>query len=60
VIGAGIFAARYARLSLGILRKGDFGNLTLPGLLKVNDWVVVIPAAVVIFLLLYWIETAGL
>lgn len=60
LIGAGIFAARYARLSQGILRKGDFGNLTLPELLKVNDWVVVIPAAVVIFLLLYWIETAGL
>lgn len=55
-----IFAARYARLSQGILRKGDFGDLTLPGLLKVNDWVVVIPAAVVIFLLLFWMETAGL
>ncbi|MDY0297814.1 MAG: YeeE/YedE thiosulfate transporter family protein [Acidobacteriota bacterium] len=60
LIGAGLFAARYQRLEQKILRRGDFGDLTLPQLFKVNDWVVVIPAAVLIFLLLYWMETAGL
>ena len=59
VIGAGLFAALYPRLSSGILKKGDFGDLTLPRLLKVNDWVVVIPAATLIFLVLYWLERAG-
>ena len=60
LIGAGLFAALYPRLSKGILNKGDFGDITLPRLFNVNDWVVVIPVAVLIFLLLYWLERAGL
>jgi len=60
LIGAGLFAALYPRLSQGILKKGDFGDLTLPRLFKVNDWIVVVPVAVLIYLLLYWLERAGL
>lgn len=60
LIGAGLFAALYPRLNQGILNKGDFGDLTLPRLFKVNEWVVVIPVAVLIFLVLYWLERAGL
>lgn len=59
-IGSGLFAALYPRLRSGILKKGDFGDMTLPKLFKVNDWVVVVPAAVLIGLLLLWMETAGL
>jgi len=29
-------------------------------LFKVNDWVVVIPVAAVLFIILYWWERAGL
>jgi hypothetical protein len=60
LIGAGLFAALYPQLSQGILNKGDFGDLTLPRLFNVNDWIVVGPVAVLIFLLLYWLERAGL
>ena len=60
LIGAGLFAALYPRLSQGILKKGNFGDLTLPRLFKVKDWVVVVPVAVLIFLLLYQLERAGL
>jgi hypothetical protein len=60
LIGSGIFAALFPRLKSGILKKGDFGNLTLPQLFKVNDWVVVVPVAVLIFLLLIWLERVGL
>ncbi len=60
LIGSGLFAALYPRLSHGILKKGDFGSLTFPRLFKVNDWVVVIPAAVLIFIALYGLERAGL
>jgi hypothetical protein len=42
------------------LKKGDFGNMTLPQLFKVNDWVVVVPVAGLIFLLLVWLERVGL
>jgi hypothetical protein len=60
VIGSGIFAALYPRLKGGILKKGDFGKLTLPQLFRVNDWVVVVPVAGLVFLLLAGLERAGL
>lgn len=60
LIGAGLFAALYPRLSRGILNSGDYGSLTLPRLLKVNEWVVVVPVAVLILVLLSRLERAGL
>lgn len=60
IIGSGLFAALYPRLSQGILMKGGFGDLTFPRLFKVNDWVIVIPFATLIFILLYWLERSGL
>lgn len=60
LIGAGIFASLYARLSRGILAKGNFGDVTLPRLFKVHEWVVVPPVAVLIVLLLWWLERSGL
>ncbi len=60
VIGSGLFAALYPKLKFGILAKGDFGELTFPKLFKVNDWMVVIPVAALIVLLLFWLESAGL
>jgi hypothetical protein len=59
LIGAMIFAAVYGKLKDGFLKKGDFGDLTLPKLLKVNPWVVVVPVAIGLVGLLYWIESAG-
>jgi hypothetical protein len=47
-------------LKTSILKKGDFGNVTLPQLFKVNDWVVVVPVAVLIFFLLLGLERTGL
>jgi hypothetical protein len=59
VLGTWIFAVMYPKLKDGILKKGDFGDITIPRLLKVNDWVVVVPAVALIVLLLFWIEKAG-
>lgn len=60
LIGSGLFAAVYPKLAAGILRKGDFGTLTLPELFKVNAWVLVVPVALALVLLLWIIERAGL
>ena len=60
LLGSGLFAAAYPKLRNGILKMGDFGNLTLPGLLKVNDWTVIIPLTALVVLVLYLIEQAGL
>ena len=49
----------YPKLKDGILKKGDYGDITLPRLFKVNDWVVVVPVAAMIILLLVWIERSG-
>jgi uncharacterized protein len=59
IIGAGLFAAFYPRFSRGILKKGDYDDLTLPRLFKINDWFIVTPMAVIIFLMLYWLERSG-
>ena len=60
LIGAGILAAAYPRLHQAILRKGDFGEMTFPRLLKVNPWVIVIPVAAGLFFLLLWMERSGI
>ena len=59
LIGCGLFAAAYPRLDRTILRKGNFGDITLPRLLKVSDWAVVVPVVALIGALLYWLERAG-
>lgn len=60
LIGAGLFAEFYPRLDKAILSKGDFGDLTLPTLFKVNDWIVLTPVGALILFLLYWLERVGL
>lgn len=60
IIGSGLFAALYPKLRGGILAKGDFGDLTLPRLFRVNDWLVVVPVAALLVLLLVGLELAGL
>ena len=60
LLGSWIFAVAYPRLQKTVLSKGDFGELTLPKLFRVNPWVVVLPAAIILIALLVLIERAGL
>jgi hypothetical protein len=60
LIGSWLLAAIYPKIEKPVLRKGDFGTITIPELLKVNDWVVVIPAALLLAGFLFWLETIGL
>jgi hypothetical protein len=60
LIGAGLFAAVYPKLDLRVLNKGRFGDITWPGLLKVNSWAVVFPVALGVIALLFLLERAGL
>ncbi|MBN2565034.1 MAG: YeeE/YedE family protein [Candidatus Eisenbacteria bacterium] len=59
LLGAGALAALYPRLSRGIMAVGDFGDVTLPRLLKVNEWAVVLPACALIVLVLWLMRGAG-
>jgi hypothetical protein len=60
LLGSWIFTVAYPRLQKKILIKGDFGEPTLPELLKVNAWVVALPTAIVLVALLMVMEKAGL
>jgi hypothetical protein len=60
LIGTGIFAALFPRLKASVLHKGEFGDLTLPQLLRVNQWVVVVPFAMILIALLLLFEKFGL
>ncbi len=43
----------------GILKRGYFGNATLPQVLKVNSWAVIIPLAAIIAGVLHLLERSG-
>ena len=60
IVGSALFAAAYPRLKKSILDAGYFGRVRLPELLKVNDWVVVVPMVIAIVAFLWWLERAGL
>ncbi|MBN1872809.1 MAG: YeeE/YedE family protein [Anaerolineae bacterium] len=60
LIGAWGFATFSPKLEKPILIKGNFGTLTLPELLKVKPWFVVIPLAMGLTLLLVGLEIGGL
>jgi len=59
LLGAGIFAWRYPSLEERVLRRGEFGDKTIPEILGVNPWMVVIPKALILLGLLFWIEETG-
>ena len=59
LLGAGIFAAIYPRLEEKVLRRGEFGDKTIPEILGVNSWLVVIPAVLIMIGLLLWVEVVG-
>jgi hypothetical protein len=59
IFGSGLLATIYPGLKEGILKKGYFGNNTLPLVFRVNNWVVIIPMAIIIVAILYLIEQTG-
>ena len=59
LIGSGLLAALYPRLKDGVLAKGDFGDMTLPQLLRVNDWAVIVPLSLILIVAIYLMERSG-
>jgi hypothetical protein len=60
LLGAWLFAVAYPKLQGTILNKINFGELTLPQLFRVKCWIVVIPVAILLVVLLLLIAKAGL
>jgi len=60
LLGAGIFSELFPGLNEKVLNKGHFGEITWPGLLRVNSWTIVVPAVLGVIGLLFLLERAGL
>ena len=60
IFGSGLLATAYPGLKKGVLKKGYFGNITLPQVFKVNNWVVIIPLTALIIVVFYFLERASL
>jgi hypothetical protein len=59
VIGTWLYAAAYPRMK-SLSKLGSFGSVTLPELVKVSAWQIVIPACIVLTVLLILVERTGL
>jgi hypothetical protein len=59
LIGTAVYAALFPALSESILKKGNFGQITIPELLRSGPWPVVAGVAVSIGAILLAVEYAG-
>jgi uncharacterized protein len=60
LIGAALYSEVYPLIQNNLLKVGDYGKLTLPGLLGLNHWVVIVPMVIGCGALLVWLDRKGL
>ncbi|MCK9365120.1 MAG: YeeE/YedE family protein [Syntrophales bacterium] len=60
ILGAGIYAEVYPLMKATVLTWGDFGKITLPGVLGINHWIVIVILVVAFIALFRWFEKKGL
>ena len=60
LVGAGIYAEAYPYLQKTVLTWGSYGKITIPQVLGVNHWIVIIPFVILTVLLFKWFEKKGL
>ena len=60
LLGAGLFAEAYPVLAKSVLTWGNYGKITLPQVLGINHWFVVMPFVVLIILFFQWLEKKNL
>ena len=60
VAGAAVYAEAYPLMKRTVLTWGDLGKITLPGILGINHWIVVIVFVLAGIRLFYWFEKKNL
>lgn len=58
--GAGLFAKAYPMLRDTVMQWGREGSITLPQILGVNEWVVIVPFVAIGISLFVWLEKKGI
>jgi hypothetical protein len=60
ILGAGLYAEAYPLMKATVLTWGNFGKITLPGVLGINHWIVIVILVAVFIALFRWFEKKGL
>ena len=60
LVGAGLYAEAYPYLQKTVLTWGDYGKITIPQVLGVNPWLVIVPFTLAALLFFRWLEKKGL
>jgi hypothetical protein len=60
LLGAWLYAEMYPFLKDTLLKVGVYGKLTLPGMLGVGHWVVILPVLGLGLVLVRWLDRRGL
>ena len=56
LVGAALYSELYPAMESSVLKWGNLGKITLPGILGVNDWIIIIILTIIYVLSLYWFE----
>ena len=51
-----MYSEVYPLVQNDFLKLGDYGKLTIPTLLGVDPWIVIIPFATIVVGILYWMD----
>ena len=58
--GAALYAETFPAMKASVITWGNLGKLTVPQLLGINHWFVIVPFVIATLLLFRWIEKKGL
>ena len=56
LIGAGLYSEVYPLIQDNLLKLGDYGKLTLPTVLGVDPWFVIVPFVIIVSGILFLID----
>ncbi len=60
LVGAGLYAEAYPYLQTTVLTWGNYGKITVPQILGVNHWLVILLFLAATAFLFHWLEKKGL
>lgn len=60
LIGAAFYSEVYPLIQNNFLKMGDYGKLTVPTLLDMNPWLVIVPVVIILGGSLVWLDHKGL
>ena len=60
LVGAGLYAEAYPYLQNTVLTWGNYGKITIPQVLGINHWLIIVPFIAGTVFLFRWLERKGL